>query len=142
MTLQDMTGQSEMLLFSKVFASRENVLKSSSPLIVKGRVSVEDAGIRIIVSDVRPLEQVTQPPRPICVRIDSTAWDDAKMEQLDSILRGKQGASTVDFEIVTPDGAVTRIQTSRKVQADEDLVSRVRGLCGPESVMFVSRNGY
>jgi len=141
-TLQDMTGQSEMLVFSKVFAVRESLLKTSAALIVKGRVSVEDAGIRIIVSDVRPLEQVAAPPRPICVRIDGTAWSPEKMESLDQILRTKQGSSSVDFEIVTDSGAVTRIQSSRKVQADEDLLARVRSLCGPESVEFVSRNGY
>ncbi len=141
-TLQDMTGQSEMLVFSKVFAVRENLLKVSNALLVKGRISVEDAGIRVIVSDVRLLEQIADPPRPICVRIDSRAWTDEKMESLDQILRSKQGLSAVDFEIVTTDGAVTRIQTNRKVQADEDLLARVRGLCGPESVQFVSRNGF
>jgi DNA polymerase-3 subunit alpha len=141
-TLQDMTGQSEMLVFSKVFAMRENVLKASTALLVKGRVSVEDAGIRVIVSDVRALEQVAEPPRPICVRIDSTAWNEAKMEELDRILGSRQGPSSVDFEICMPDGAVTRIASNRKVQADEDLLGRVRDLCGPESVLFVSRNGF
>ena len=142
MTLQDMTGQAELLVFAKVFAIRENVLKVSTPLIVKGRVSVEDAGIRIIVSDVRPLDQIADPPRPLCVRIDSSAWSEQKMEELDQILRAKQGPSAVDFEIVSGEGVVTRIQTSRKVQADEDLFSRVRTLCGPESIQFVSRNGH
>jgi hypothetical protein len=64
------------------------------------------------------------------------------MEELDRILGSKQGPSTVDFEVQMPDGAITRIATNRKVQADEELLSRVRNLCGPESVSFVSRNGF
>jgi DNA polymerase-3 subunit alpha len=134
-SLQDMTGLIEVLVFSRVFTLREHILQTGAALILKGRVSQEEAGLRVVVADVRQLDQVVDPPRPLCVRIDSGIWNEGKMDELDRLFRAKQGTSAVDLEVVTADGTVTRIQTSRKVQADEDLLARVRQLCGPESVV-------
>ena len=46
LTLQDMTGVLEVLAFPEAFARLETVLKSDAPLLLRGRVNVEEAGTR------------------------------------------------------------------------------------------------
>src|SRR5579863_405241 len=55
LTLQDMTGVLEVLAFPESFARLEAVLKSNAPLILKGRVNVEEAGTRLAAMDARNL---------------------------------------------------------------------------------------
>ena len=61
LTLQDRTGVCEALVFPEAFQKLEGLLKAATPLLVKGRVAVEDVGTRVIVSDARLLDQVTRP---------------------------------------------------------------------------------
>ncbi len=58
LTLQDRTGVCEALVFPEAFQKLEGMLKAATPLLVKGRIAVEDVGTRVIVSDARLLDQV------------------------------------------------------------------------------------
>ncbi len=71
LTLQDMTGVLEVLAFPESFARLEAVFKSNAPLLLKGRVNVEEAGTRLAVMDARKLEDIGQrPPSVMRVRVD------------------------------------------------------------------------
>ena len=71
LTLQDMTGVLEVLAFPESFARLEAVFKSNAPLILKGRVNVEEAGTRLAVMDARKLEDMGQrPPSVMRVRVN------------------------------------------------------------------------
>src|ERR1700735_4757636 len=86
LTLQDRTGVCEALAFPEAFQKLEPVLKAATPLLVKGRVAVEDVGTRVIVSDARPLDQVIdRPPSLLRIRIsldDSGAGVVARLHAL------------------------------------------------------------
>src|SRR5579864_615273 len=62
LTLQDRTGVIEALIFPEAFQKLEPILKAATPLLVKGRVAVEDVGTRLMVSDARLLDQVADRP--------------------------------------------------------------------------------
>ena len=71
LTLQDMTGVLEVLAFPESFARLETVFKSNAPLVLKGRVNVEEAGTRLAVMDARKLEDMGQrPPSVMRVRVN------------------------------------------------------------------------
>ncbi len=134
-TLQDMTGTLELLVFPEAFARRESLLKANSPLLIKGRVAIEEVGTRVIVSEVRSLEDVAEPrPTLLRVRVDAGAMDESKMDDLERLFDRKPGRCSVEFDIITPDGSVATLHSGRRVQPDRELVERVRAMCGPESV--------
>jgi DNA polymerase-3 subunit alpha len=134
-TLQDMTGMLELLVFPEAFARREALLKTETPLLVKGRVAIEEVGTRLIVSDVRLLDEVAEPqPTTLRVRVDAGAMDEATLDSLDALFARKPGRCNVAFEVVTADGSVATIASNRRVSPDRELVEAVRAVCGPESV--------
>ena len=45
--LQDRTGVIEALVFPEAFQKLEGILKTNTPLLVKGRVAIEDVGTRL-----------------------------------------------------------------------------------------------
>jgi DNA polymerase-3 subunit alpha len=138
LTLQDRTGVIEALVFPEAFQKLEPILKAATPLLVKGRVAVEDVGTRLIVSDARLLDQVAdRPPSLLRVRLDLSAVDNGALNQLQELFSSRPGRCRVAFELVNDDGAEATLEASSAVRADKELVERVREICGSDSVAVV-----
>ncbi len=141
LTLQDMTGVLEVLAFPESFARLEAVFKSNAPLVLKGRVNVEDAGTRLSVMDARRLEDIGQrPPNLMRVRLDMAAVDANIIDELKKLFAGKPGSCSIAFDLISSEGAIATLQADQRVRPDEDLVQAVRKLCGEDAVELVARN--
>src|SRR6202044_2673338 len=92
LTLQDRTGVVEALVFPEAFQRIEPILKSATPLLVKGRVAVEDVGTRVIVSDARPLDQVIdRPPSMLRIRISLDDSGAGVVDRLHELFSSRPG---------------------------------------------------
>jgi DNA polymerase-3 subunit alpha len=138
LTLQDRTGVIETLVFPEAFAKLESVLKPATPLLLKGVVSVEDVGTRLAVEDARPLDQVIdRPPSLLRVRVPvATLGVGSTMDRLQELFSSRPGRCRVAFELVLDDGTAATLEASKPVQADQELVARVREICGADSVVM------
>jgi DNA polymerase-3 subunit alpha len=153
LTLQDRTGVCEALVFPEAFQKLEGILKAATPLLVKGRVAVEDVGTRVIVSDARLLDQVRDPapngaaneaaasatgaPSLLRVRVSRSAMDAGIINQLHELFVSRPGRCRIAFELVQDDGTEATIDAGSAVRADRELVERVRQICGSDSVAVV-----
>ena len=138
LTLQDMSGVVEVLAFPEAFGRLENVLRAGTPLLVKGRVNVEEVGTRVVVSEARPLDDVSESgPSLLRVRVDRTALDDFTMDCLQGLFSLNRGNCPVEFEVLSPDGTMARVLTDRRVRVDSELLKKVREMCGPDAVEVV-----
>ncbi|HEY2108545.1 MAG TPA: DNA polymerase III subunit alpha, partial [Candidatus Acidoferrales bacterium] len=137
-TLQDRTGVIEALVFPEAFQKLEPILKAATPLLVKGRVAVEDVGTRLMVSDARVLDQVTdRAPSLLRVRVDLKALDPGVLDRLGELFTRSPGRCRVSFELIQDDGSEATLESSSAVRADRELVERVREICGSDSVALV-----
>jgi DNA polymerase-3 subunit alpha len=138
LTLQDRTGVIEALAFPEAFQKLEAILKAATPLLVKGRVAVEDVGTRLIVSDARLLEEVAErAPSLLRVRVDLNTLNTGALDRLEELFSSRPGHCRVAFELVKEDGTEATLEASRAVRADRELVERLREICGAESVAVV-----
>jgi DNA polymerase-3 subunit alpha len=135
-TLQDRTAVVECLVFSEPFARLEAVLKTAVPLLVKGRVAVEDAGTRLRIMDAKPLEQMLgRSPTLLRVRVDLSAADESLLERLDLLMASRPGRCKVEFGLVGGDGSEAVLESDRLVRADAELLDQIRVICGADSVV-------
>jgi DNA polymerase III subunit alpha len=138
LTLQDRTGVIEALVFPEAFQKLEPILKPATPLLVKGRVAVEDVGTRVMVSDARRLDQVADPPPSLLrVRLDLREVDPHAIDRLQQLFSSRPGRCRVAFELVNDDGSEATLEASSAVRADKELVEQVREICGSDSVAIV-----
>jgi DNA polymerase-3 subunit alpha len=138
LTLQDRTGVIEALVFPEAFAKLEGILKSNTPLLVKGRVAVEDVGTRLIVSDARLLDQLAdRPPSLLRVRMELSTVNTGAIDQLQKLFSSRPGRCKVSFELIKDDGSAATLDAGSAVLADRELVERVREICGTDSVALV-----
>jgi len=138
LTLQDMTGVLEVLAFPESFARLEGMLKSGAPLLVRGRVNVEEAGSRVVIQDAQTLDQVASGSSALMrVRVDLSAMDEFTLDQLKALFSGSPGSSPIAFDLIDPDGSVATLRSNQRVHLDERLLSKVREMCGADAVEVI-----
>jgi len=138
-TLQDMTGVQELLAFPESFAKLENVLKPGTPLLLKARVQIEEAGTRLSLQEARRLEDVAErkaaPEFRVRLKIESLS--EGTLDQLEGLFAGSPGTSPVLFELHSPDGSVAVVQAQQRVAVNADLIESVRQICGAQAIELV-----
>jgi DNA polymerase-3 subunit alpha len=136
--LQDRTGVIEALVFPEAFQKLEPILKAATPLLVKGGVAIEDVGTRLIVSDAKVLDQISErPPSLLRVRVDLKALDTGALDRLQELFSSRPGRCRVSFELVNQDGTEATLEAGSVVRADSELLARLREICGNDSVAVV-----
>ena len=138
LSLQDMSGGLEVLAFPEAFARLENTLKSGVPLLLRGRVSVEEAGTRLILQEAQPLDQVSAAETALMrVRVDLGAMDEFTLDRLKELFARSPGQCPIAFDLVDPDGSVATLRSNQRVRVAESLVDAVRQMCGPDAVEVI-----
>ncbi len=151
-TLEDLTGQIEGLVFPKVFERYQGMLEADDVVVLSGKLSIrEEESPKLLVDKVTPIEEWTrrapaperpQPmlsdaqlaalsPRKLYIRLDRTAMDDC-ME----MLRLSPGAVPVYLHI--PDEKLTLLTpVPAWCSGDEALLGRLSSAYGAENVKMV-----
>ena len=140
LNLQDMTGELEALVFPEAFARLETLLKSGAPLLLRGRVNVEDAGTRVAVQEGQPLDRVAGTvggTAQMRVRIDLSAMDDYTLDQIKAVLAQAPGPCPIAFDLIDPDGTRATLASNQRVRIDDRLVSRLQEMPGVGPVEVV-----
>jgi DNA polymerase-3 subunit alpha len=135
LSLHDRTGMVELLAFPEAFARLESVFKSGSPLLVRGRINVEEVGTRVVVMNATPIEQSSAAmPSALRLRMRLETIDDAMLDRLDKLFGARPGSVPVIFDLVDREGCVATLEAERSVRADRDFMAEVREICGEETV--------
>ena len=135
-TIQDMTGIQELLAFPESFARLEQVLKPGTPLLLKVRVQVEEAGTRLSLQEGRRLQDLAERPaaNEFRVRLMMPELSEEALERLEELLASSPGSCQVVFELCHPNGSMAVLETQRRVKATPKLADSVRQVCGEHAV--------
>jgi DNA polymerase-3 subunit alpha len=126
-TIQDMTGVQELLAFPESFARLQPMLKPGSPLLMKVKIQVEEAGTRLSLQEARRLDHMTEQPatQEFRVRLDVSSLSEALFDDLDRLFLASPGTTPVIFELVSIDGSVALLPSRQLVRVTPELVSGV-----------------
>ncbi len=133
--LQDRTGGVEVLVFPEAFQKFEHLLRPATPLLVRGRINVEEVGTRFVATEVRLLDKVAdRSPSLLRVRVDLRAVDTGTLDQLQKVLAERPGRCRVAFDLVSGDGTTATLEAEKGIDPAPELFARVREICGADSV--------
>jgi DNA polymerase-3 subunit alpha len=139
-TIQDMTGVQEMLAFPESFARLEQVLKPGTPLLLKVRVQIEEAGTRLSLQEARRLDELPERAsvNEFRVRLEMQSMSEDVLDRLENVFASSPGPCPVVFEMCSPDGSVAVLQAQQRVKSTPELAETVRQICGARSVAMVA----
>jgi DNA polymerase-3 subunit alpha len=96
LTLEDMKGFVEIILFPEVFKAASPCLRGGDPLLVKGILDLTEEHIKIKATEVHSLPEVTlSPPKPLHLRIPISSLATSQLADLRDIIVANRGASKV-----------------------------------------------
>jgi DNA polymerase III alpha subunit len=129
-----------MLAFSESFARLDQVLKPGSPLLLKVRVQIEEAGTRLSLQEARRLEGLPEclTANEFRVRLQLRTVTEDTLDGLEDALSGSPGNCQVVFELCAPDGSVAVLQAQQHVKVTAGLVEAVRELCGDQAIQMAA----
>jgi DNA polymerase-3 subunit alpha len=138
-TIQDMTGVQELLAFPESFTRLEPILKAGTPLLLKARVQIEEAGTRLSLQEAARLGDLAERPAPTGLRIRMKLEDlnDELMDRLEEILFSYRGSSLVSLDLCDTQGATATIQVEQRVRSCPELVAAIRESFGEQSIDLV-----
>jgi DNA polymerase-3 subunit alpha len=132
-TIQDMTGVQELLAFPESFTKHEQTLKPGTPLLLKVRVQIEEAGTRLSLQEARRIQDIAEraaAQAEFRVRLSMESMNEGTLDLLEKLFAGAPGTSQVVFELESPDGTLAVVPSQQRVKATPELMDAVRRIRG------------
>jgi len=137
-TIQDMTGVQELLAFPESFARLEQILKTGTPLLLKARVQVEEAGTRLSLQEAARLGDLAERPASgLRIRMKLEELNDELLDRLEKILCSYRGSSLLSIDLAGRGGAMATLQVEQRVRSCPELVAAIRESFGEQSIDLV-----
>ena len=135
-TLEDMLGSVEVVVFPKDYEKNQQYLNEDSKVFIKGRVSEEDdAPSKLICESVIPFEQSK---RELWLQYGSKEEYLAEEAQLLELIKDSDGQDAVVI-YCRKEKAVKRLGAGRSVSADARLLSRLTNYLGESCVKVIEK---
>ena len=138
MSIEDLTGETEVLVFPKTFVNTEKFIKKDAIVCVKGKVSLREDRPKIIANDIMPLEELQKKYTLALIINLNTGIDEQALTKLKSVLESHPGTAPVYLHFKMSDGKRFEISVEEKlkVEPSDSLTFEIEGLLGEGVVSF------
>jgi DNA polymerase-3 subunit alpha len=144
-TLEDLAGFLEVIVFADVYRQSDALLKSERPLFIKGRLSIENENSnRIIASAILPLERAHEISAPdIHVKCPIHRLSVVEIDKIKNIVQSNPGKSKIYLHVIIPNRSETVISLGAGYQAgpSELFVREIESLLGKNCVNLNQTQG-
>ena len=133
LTVEDMDGEVEVVVFPQVVKRHEDLLEVDRMVVISGRVDRREDSVQLVATRVEPLEAA---PPSFQIKLSRGFMNEpANAVKLGEVLRRYPGNKQVVFH-VRYDGVHRRFLTSDpKVSGNAKMVAALEGLPGAEAVV-------
>ena len=138
-TLEDMKGTIETVVFPETFKESSYHLKSEEPLLFKGRTDVGEDSVKLIASQVTPLKEVRETlTKSVHFRLSTPGMGKDLLNQLKLLIDKHKGGCTPFIHVVIPNRSETIISLPEeyRVSPSDDMLRDVEKLFGYKVVTF------
>ncbi|HJB86731.1 MAG TPA: DNA polymerase III subunit alpha [Candidatus Dorea faecigallinarum] len=136
LTLEDLAGSVEVIVFPKDYEKNQQYLEEESKVFIRGRVSEEDeADSKLICETVIPFEQTR---KELWLQYPDKAAYLAGEQELFAMLADAEGDDTVII-YCRKEKAVKKLPPGRNVKADKVLLSRLTNYLGEACVKLIEK---
>ncbi len=161
LTLEDQTGQVEVVLFPRVLSASSRLLKPDQPLLVRGKLQVQEEEAKLLADEVLPLSAAVTPPnqapvqeRPpapsgsettaeigapkpapiLYLRVAAMSDDAPLMRKVERVIKRYPGTTPVHIKM-EPLGKWIKVHEHLHVAVTPALVTELKALIGEDNVV-------
>ena len=135
-TLEDMKGATECVVFNKEMKAYQSLLNIDEVVFVKGQIGFQSTApslrIKEIIAEKDAFKRLV---KCITIRFEPSQYEETKLMQLKEIIKKHSGTCPLFFEISTPEQTSTVIRVSSQyfVSVTDPFLSSIRELFGQEA---------
>jgi DNA polymerase-3 subunit alpha len=140
-TLEDLKGSVEVIVFSDVYAEAMQLIKSDQPIFVVGTSDTDGENTKIIATRIMPIEKVAEDlTRSVHFFLHQPEVTSQHFLQLKNVLSRFPGECPGFIHLVVPDKTETILSLPEdlKLQPSPQLVASVNKLFGHNVTKFIS----
>ncbi len=138
-TLEDLSGSVEIIVFPEVYSAAMELLKGEDPLLVSGELDVGEEACKILATEVALLRDVKKTlAKLVHIRLTTPGLDELQMRQLKGIIQRYRGKCAVQLHIVIPNRSETTITLPEqlKMSATDQAMADAEVLFGYNVMNF------
>ncbi|WP_432820979.1 DNA polymerase III subunit alpha [Trichloromonas sp.] len=138
-TLEDLSGFVEMVVFPEVYQASMELLKGEDPLLVSGTLDVGEESCKLLVNEVLSLREVKERlTKRVHFRLTTPGLSEDQLQSLRQILGRFSGNCDVLLHLVIPNRSETIISLPEKlkVSASDEIMDAAEKLFGYNVVTF------
>jgi len=132
-TLEDLHGSVEIIIFSDLYAKVYDLLTEDISILVRGHLQKDENSVKILADTVIPMDKAEETwSTSIHFNLDITRTDKALLEKLQNIFKRHPGSCRGYVHLLNPEKTETIIALSdaRKLKVSSLLVREVNRLLG------------
>jgi len=136
-TIEDMHGAVEVIVFSRVFAETRDLLLEDQAVLVQGQVQKDEQSIKILADTVIPIKAAEETwTASIHFNLEISRTDRETLSELHDILKRHPGSCPAFLHLRSPDNtdSIIALPDTLKLKAGGDLTRAVTGLLGYSAV--------
>jgi DNA polymerase-3 subunit alpha len=133
LTLEDLQGTVEVMVFPKTMAQVGHLLADDAVVLITGRVDKREDTVKFIPREVELFEPMADMTPPLRLHLPPARLDDAMVDRLKELFADFPGESEV--HILLGERQVLRLPDQFLVSTRSGLVGELRALLGHEAVV-------
>ena len=136
-TIEDMHGSVEVIVFSRVFSDARDLLEEDRPVIVQGQVQKDEKSVKILADTVIPIDKAEEIwAASVHFNLEISRTDREGLENLHVILKRHLGQCPAFLHLRGPDktDSIIALPDGFKLKAGSALTREVNRLLGYQAV--------
>ncbi len=132
-TLEDLHGDVEIIVFSALYTKVYDLLTDDNAVLVRGSLQKEENSVKILADTVIPMDKAEETwTTSLRFNLDITQTEKTLLEKLNTVLKRHPGSCQAYIHLLNPDKTETIIALSHKMRlkAGSSLIREVNRLVG------------
>jgi DNA polymerase-3 subunit alpha len=138
-TLEDLHGSVEVILWPEIFSASEELLASEEPVLIKGEVDAEGSLPKVLADEIHPLSEAKNHwIGKVHIHLRTPGLEKETLLQIKNILSSHKGSNETFLHFNFPDNNVRtiRVDAGLRVQPSDEVVRDIEAILGEEAILF------
>lgn len=136
-TLEDLRGFIEVIVFADLYKKAGQYFASDTPILIKGRIDRAEDKVKLVAEEIYPIEEARERlTRAAHLIIRTLGIDNTQMTDLKALIKRHSGSCPVFCHFKYPDGRETilALPDELKVSPTKEMLKDIKGLVGDDGI--------
>ncbi|MCH2605428.1 MAG: DNA polymerase III subunit alpha, partial [Nitrospinales bacterium] len=138
-TLEDLHGSVEVILWPEIYAEVESLLLAEEPILVKGEVDSDGNMPKVIAKEMFPLIQAKQRFQGrVMIHFRTLGLEKETLIAVKEILAANKGNNDTRLHFISPDNEerVVTVSDDLRIQPSDEVIEQIHSLLGEGAILF------